>query len=236
MGLDWLAGNKPKPGFETEFRELLDAKARGEEASEQTIERFHEISLAAYTQVGAPIVGTDSEADAWVLLRVRSNELEEQELQAIYGDDIDLSKPENAKPRDDDERETLTKMEGYRVLELAPPCDGLPRYTMGAFSDHVDLTSFRGKFLHDCEDIIGEELLEKAYEDHMPDELVEFGNTLLEHAKRFAADNDCEHVADMRELPDDDESEAAHRAHILFAAGRWCVYWGSRGHFLDTWF
>ena len=132
MGLDWLAGNRPKPGFEAEFRDLLQAKMRGDEPTEETIERFHEISEPAYTQLGAPSVGTDREADAWVLMRVRSNRLAEDELYKIYGDDIDLARPELAEPRSEDERETLAQMEGYRVLELAPPCDGLPRYTIGA--------------------------------------------------------------------------------------------------------
>jgi hypothetical protein len=34
MGLDWLAGNKPKPGYEQEFADLLAASARGDEITE----------------------------------------------------------------------------------------------------------------------------------------------------------------------------------------------------------
>jgi hypothetical protein len=233
MGLDWLAGNKPKAGHEDEFESLIKAGAEGT-ISDEMRERFQEISIPSYTQVGAPVVGTDPIASAWVLMRVRLNTMSEDEQEAFHAKPVDLEGPEYAEAKTDEEREALEEMAGYCVLEMAPPCDGLPLYTMGAFGS-VDRTSFRGKCLQDCAEIIGDELMDRAYEDLMPKELVAYGETLLEHADRFAATEGCEHI---KEVARDYElqSEAESQAHILYAAGRWCVFWGSRGHFLDAWY
>jgi hypothetical protein len=190
-------------------------------------ERFEEISLPAYSQVGAPRVGTDSVADAWVLWRVRCR------TNADADPPFTPDEPSASEPRTEEEREALKEMAGYYVLELAPPCAGLPRYTMGAFGGGADLTSFRGKFLHDCEDILGEELLARAYENQTPDELVDYGAKLLELARAFAEERGCAHVEQQEEPPDHDTDES--RAHILFAAARWCSYWGHRGHYLEAW-
>ena len=225
MGLDWLAGNKPKPGHEAELAEIIERGKSGEITDEMR-DRYEAISIAAYTQVGAPVVGTDKIADAWVLAHVRESDSDEP---------IDLDDERSYTPATDEERQALDQMSGYHILELAEPCDGLPIYTHGSISDQLDLTSFRGKFLHDCEDIIGEALLEQAYEDQAPGELVAYGEALLSHARRYAAENGCPEIEGQHEPPDELDSPAG-RAHILFAAGRWCVYWGSRGHFLDTWF
>jgi len=235
MGLDWLAGNRPKPGFEAEFAQLLSRREEGEEITDEMRERFDEISIQAYTQVGAPVVGTDRVADAWVLVQVRHQALHEsgEEHDHEAAEEIDLDDPSASVPKNDEERTALEEMKGYHVLELAPGCDGLPVYTHGAMSDSVDLTSFRGKFLDDCSDILGEELMERAFTNQSPAELVEFGNTLLEHARRVAAENECEAIEQRLEPPDDMDSPEW-QAHILFSAGRWCVYWGSRGHYLEA--
>ena len=116
----------------------------------------------------------------------------------------------------------------------APACDGLPVYTHGAWMEGLDLTSFRGKFLHDCEQIIGEALIEQAYEDQNPEQLDAFGKQLIEHARRYASEHGCPGIEQRREPPDELDS-AEGRAHVLFAAGRWCCYWGSRGFSLDAW-
>jgi hypothetical protein len=228
MGLDWLAGNRPQPGHEDEFRRLLSLASEGEIDDEQR-DRFGAISIPAYSQVGAPVVGTDRIADAWVLANVRSNG--EHESTAT----IELNSADAHLPHTDEERTALAEMAGYHVLELAPGCDGLPLYSHGGMMDELDLTSFRGKFLHDCEDIIGQELLEQAYEDQLPEQLVAYGKTLIDHARRYASQNGCADVEQQQHPPDEIESPRG-RAHILFAAGRWCVFWGARGHYLDTWF
>lgn len=231
MGLDWLAGNRPKPGHEQEFAALL-VKSRGDEGiSDEQREHFEEISIPAYSQVGAPQVGTDRIADAWVLWGVRSK----AHSDAGNPDELPFEPdaPRADQPDDEHEREVLEEMAGYYVLELAPPCAGLPAYSMGVYGE-VDLTSFRGKVLHDCESLLGEELLSRAYETQTPEELVDYGSRLLDLARSFAAERGCQHVEHLDEPPEPGSDES--RAHILFAAARWCTFWGGRGHYLDPWY
>ncbi len=235
MGLDWLAGNKAKPGFEAEFLEMLKARRDGVSPTDEIIERFQEISLASYTQVGAPEVGVDKGADAWVRFKVRSNAMTAEEFNSAFPDGVNLAEAAFQDNQNDDEAEALEQMAGFRVLEMAPQCAGLPVYTMGAISDQVDLTSFRGKALHDCEEPLGEELLERAYTMQLPDELVEYGETLLKRAQEFAGENNCSEAAEQFEFSDWSDESAESKAHIMASAGRWCIYWGSRGHFLDAW-
>ncbi|MCB9617634.1 MAG: hypothetical protein H6722_34805 [Sandaracinus sp.] len=231
MGLDWLVGNKPKPGHERQFADLLEASRSEEGLTEEQHAQYEEISIPAFSQVGAPRAGTDRIADAWVLWRVRSK----ARVDAGKADDLPFEPdaPGAHEPRDDHERDVLADMAGYYVLELAPPSAGLPMYTMGVFGE-VDLTSFRGKFLDDCQDLLGEALFARAYENQTPEELVEYGTQLLELASSFAAERGIPHVAELEDPPEEGTDES--RAHILFAAARWCRYWGGRGHFLEAWY
>ena len=46
--------------------------------------------------------------------------------------------------------------------------------------------AFRGQFLQDCTDIIGETLLEDGYVSKLSDDLMAYGNKLLEAAEEYA--------------------------------------------------
>jgi len=76
---------------------------------------------------------------------------------------------------------------------------------------------FRGKFLHDCEQIIGEQLMDQAYEDQTPEQLDAYGKQLIEHARCHAREHGCPGIEERREPPEEHDS-AEGRAHILFAA------------------
>ena len=67
MGLDWNPGNRPRPGFEGEFRRLADG-IRDQRIKEGSPEhdRFFEISISAYETLQAPRVGSDPRADEWI--------------------------------------------------------------------------------------------------------------------------------------------------------------------------
>ncbi|MES2639939.1 MAG: hypothetical protein V4850_10670 [Myxococcota bacterium] len=177
--------------------------------------RFFELSLAAYTTVGAPIVGHDASADAWILEVAR-------------------------RPRDGQvptEEEVVAKVRsfaGYRVLALAPPSDGLPVYCNAILNPHLELVSFRAAFLNDCEDVIGADLLASARRPMSADKLVAYGNALLERVRAWAVAHGVSEMEHRRDPPDDLESPAG-RAHIGFSAAKWCLYWGGRGHGLDPW-
>jgi hypothetical protein len=177
--------------------------------------RYFELSLAAYTTVGAPVVGRDDSADAWVLEVAR-------------------------RPRDGHvptEEEVAAKVRtyaGFHVLALAPRSDGLPVYCNAMLNPHLELVSFRAAFLDDCEDVIGAELLASARRPMSADKLVAYGNALLERVRAWAAAHGVSEMEHRRDPPDDLESPEG-RAHIGFSAAKWCLYWGGRGHGLDPW-
>lgn len=211
MGLDWNPGNKPKPGHEQEFVRLFHAfdDIDSESEREALEERFREISITAFETLGAPRVGHDAAADDWI-----------------------REKYEEVKP-DITIEEWMEEFTNFWVLPLVPDCDGLPRYTNGSPGGHVEQYAFRGKFLDDCGHIIGDELLESAYVSKLPDELIQYGKALIGRAEAFAAEAGI-NLAELEEvMPEDPESDDF-RLHVVLSAGRWCVFWAERGHFLDS--
>src|SRR5262245_31792531 len=122
MGLDWLPGNRAKPGFEAEFVDLFHRiNAPGSAgAGDGLLERFHEISITAFDTLGAPRVGHDPEADEWARQRYR-----------VLTD------------AEESEAEFLARLEGFAVLPLVPPCDGLPAYSNGSPGGYVEAFTFR---------------------------------------------------------------------------------------------
>jgi len=223
VGLDWNPGNRAKPGCEAEFTDVLRrllASKRG--AKRDTLmARFREISVAAFETLGTPRVGHDPQADAW------ARQMYHQEK------------------RDESVEDFVRALEGFWVLDLVPPCDGLPRYSNGSPGGYVEAYAFRAQFLDDCAEELGEGLLDAAYESKLPPETVAYGRQLLAVADELVH----RHNLDPSTLgPDDfptiEELQAGkrapttfsptHRADVLSCAGRWCVFWGERGHFLDA--
>jgi len=223
VGLDWNPGNRAKPGFEAEFRDVfLRIRAREGDDRNALVERFHEISSTAFATLGAPVVGRDPEADDWA-----------RQLR------LDLDS-------DESEEEFLAGLNGFAVLPLVPPCDGLPRYTNGSPGGYVEAYAFRAQFLHDCEADIGSELMNSAYESKLPDELMVYGRQLLAKAEDLAGRHglDPHNLVIPDKIPTWDEFEAGerppkewsveHRVDVAHSAGRWCVFWAERGHILDA--
>lgn len=212
MGLDWLPLPKPKPGHESEFVRIfreLDDKSGAE--YEQLAGQLKAISDAPFTLLGAPRVGFDDTADAWLRGQLeRANRLAELD-------------------------QARTAMHGYYVLALLPPCDGFPHYSNHAVSPNLDRYAFRAQFLDDVEDDLGPELYDRAYKSMLPDEHLSYGEQLLAIATRFARDHHVEAVEQVT-VPSFDQASAEHRAHVLFAAAKWCLYWARRGHGLSAWF
>ena len=153
MGLDLTVQGCAKPGFEPEWRRLLQRSFAGEELSSDDVTRFREISIPGFQRIGAPRVGFDSAADAWI---------------------IETRKAETPADR----AAVLRDFHGYYVLRLVQ-CDGVPRYSNGGLYHGVDETSFRGDFLKDCADVIGKDLLDDAWNSKMPEAAASYGRTLL---------------------------------------------------------
>ena len=235
MGLDLIPMGRPKPGHEEEWQRLMPRLYEEREEAEAAKTRRMEISDLPYEVLGAPRVGEDEKADAWMLEHKDS--------------DSGLS-----------DEEYLRRNVGYYVLELLRnECDGVPLYTNSAWNDELDATSFRGQFLESCEGLLKDDLLYEAWTPVMPpDEAVEYGRDLLASAENpwvappppppplppprpgFLArlfgkkQADPEPAKEPDPPPTDEELEEMR--NILRAAGRWYIFWGERGHPIWAWF
>jgi hypothetical protein len=101
MGLDWNPLSRPKAGHEEEFARLFAELNEGSLSEDDPrLGRFHEISEAPFTTLGAPRVGESPEADAW--------------LRANLQEGADFE-------------EARAGMRGYYVLDLLPETPSAPR-------------------------------------------------------------------------------------------------------------
>ena len=223
MGLDWNPIGKPKPGYEDEFVSLfvqlgesvdwgwfekLRRRSKGTDR-ESLLSRWTEIQTSPHETLGAPQVGSSAEADAWA--RQRYKELQPSEIS---------------------EREFVEDLRGVYVLDLVPPCDGLPYYSNWTLG-YVERFSFRGQFLRDCEDVISAETFEKCYVSCLAGELATLGQELRASAASYARSKHLEHI-EFAAAGDFEEKSPESKLHILYSAARWCEYWSSRGHGLEA--
>ncbi len=210
MGLDWNPGNKAKSGFEPEFLELwrkLHAKPCFFRS--RKVKRFGEITVSAFETLHTPRVGFDAVADGWVRLKAFPSRVDKSLTEEVF----------------------VARMKGFRVLELVQPCDGIPTYSNGYAGGYVERYAFRGQFLKDCLDVIGDDLLETGYVSKLPQETIAYGARLLEKAEQFAASHSIK-LSDVRSI--DDEDSPIYKLDIVLSASRWCRFWGERGHWLEA--
>jgi hypothetical protein len=201
MGLDWNPGPKAKAGSEAEFEELWrDLQCKSCRNRPAKVRRFGEITQTAFDTLNAPTVGTDAQATEWAHRqferRVNKSLTEDQFVRALTG---------------------------FRVLELVPECDGLPRYSNGSPGGYVEAYAFRGQFLRDCTEIIGDQLLENAFISKLPRETIMYGQELWERAATFAATHGID-LGTVQTANDPDSNEF--HLDVVNWAGRWCMFWG----------
>ena len=217
MGLDMRPMGKPKPGFEKRFLEifkmvnggtipkptLLD-KLRGKKfpTEEELLEEWFAIQITTYETIKAPKVGRDKEADLW--LKQKFKELKENP------------------PFD----EFLREYEGYYVIELAEELDGVPVYASIGQDENV----FRGKFLEDCVDLVGEELVAEAWNTKLAEETLDYGKRLMEIADELAKENNMQYLKEQRMPPDVSEDKIEWKLHIVFSVAKWLIFYGRNGH------
>jgi hypothetical protein len=210
MGLDWNPGPKSRPGSEVEFEELWKSlHAKSCWFREKKVKRFKEITTQAFETLNTPRVGFDNSATNWA-------------RNTAFPIRVDKSVNEDA---------FIGAMKGFYVLDLVPPCDGLPRYTNGHAGGYVERYSFRGQFLKDCTDIIGNDLLESCWVSKLSADTFIFGEKLLNAASAFALERNID-VAKIH-LSENPESEEFH-LDVVFSAGRWCCFWAKKGHWLEA--
>ena len=93
-----------------------------------------------------------------------------------------------------------------------------------------DENVFRGEFLRDCEDLIGEDLMSEAWNTKMATETLEYGNRLMEVADKLAKEHNLEYLKSQRLPPDTDEDTIESKLHILFSLAKWLIFYGKNGH------
>ena len=214
MGLDLIVEARAKAGHEAEWREIARCVVEGDEPTEQQTARFGEISIPPYEEVGAPRVGHDPEADAW-LINVRKIEAPDEVAAA------------------------LKEFHGYHVLALVKS-DGVPAYSNGGMYDGVDETSFRGAVLGACEAVLTKLLIEKAWHSKWPEAAAEYGRELLAAAKAASPPAGPPKRGLLARLglggKAQQELSFAEQVEAVEAAGRWFVFWGERGHPIRAWY
>ena len=106
---------------------------------------------------------------------------------------------------------------------------------MGYDYDGVDRTSFRGKFLELCDEIIGQDLLNAAWSSMLAEELAEWGDALAEAVEAYAKAHNVTGVLG-RPSVEFEEDTAQTKAHIVDSAARWARFWSRRGHGSEAYF
>jgi len=215
MGLDLIVEGCAKPGYEQEWRQLLERSFAEKQLSDAEVARFREISIPGYERIGAPRVGRDAAANDWILQARKAKTPEE--IAAV-----------------------LKEFEGYYVVRLVE-CDAVPKYSHGGLYEGADDTSFRGAFLNGCQDILNKDLLNEAWNHKFPVEAVEYGKTLLAAAQAAEAAGRAptrrRTLLSRLGLANESEPIAmADQLEIVRAAGRWFIFWGERGHPIRAWF
>lgn len=207
MGLDLVVEGCARPGHEAEWRRLVERAFADEELSDAEIVRFSEVSIPGYQRIGAPQVGHDAAADAWIVEARKAQTPEEKAA-------------------------VLKEFAGHYVLRLVK-CDGVPAYSNAGLYDGIDETSFRGAFLKSCTSVLDPALLKAAWEHRFPEAAVAYGRALLAAAEA-AERSPLEPRRGLRSfLGFGKSAEAlplAEQLDIVRAAGRWFVFWGERGH------
>lgn len=217
MGLDWRPMGKPKAGFEERFKQIfriltdkekqelsLVDKLKGKKikSKEDLLEEWFEISEKTYETIKAPRVGRDKVADDWI-----------KEKYAETDKAISLEA-------------FIKRYDGYYVIELAEELDGVPVYIAMEQDENV----FRGQFLQDCEDLIGEDLLNEGWVTKFADETLAYGQKLMTIADNAASENNMLYLKEQRMPPDTDEDSLESKIHILYAAAKWLIFYGKNGH------
>lgn len=207
MGLDMRPLSKPKAGKEQRFYELyslIPSENLSPDQREQLLEEWFALGIPSYETIKAPQVGRDAQADAW---------LHEQ-----YDADDNPDKP----PFD----EVYQDYQGYYVIELAPEQDSVPVYRAFGQDENV----FRGQFLADCQELIGEDLFNEAWSNHLAEEAVDYAHRLIAAVTPAAQQHGLEYLKDQYEPPEAEPESLESQLHIVYSLARWLIFYGSRGH------
>jgi len=213
LGLDLVVEGCAKPGHEAEWRRAIEDAFAERDLSEAEIARFQDISIPGYERIGAPRVGFNAAADAWII-EARKAETPEQIA------------------------ETLKEFHGHYALRLLH-CDGVPAYSNGGLYGGADETSFRGDFLKSCQGVLGKKLMNEAWEHKWPEDAVSYGRTILaaaDAAETAPLQPRQSFLSRLGLARTPEPLSMAEQLDIVRAAGRWFIFWGERGHPIRAWY
>lgn len=208
---------KPKPGFERRYLEIFEMLSKNKipqatfldrlkgkrlPTKEELLKEWLANQIQTYETIRAPRVGRDKEADEWVKKKYSNT-------------DKSVS-----------ESEFIKKHDGYYVIELAKETDGVPVYIAYQQDENV----FRGQFMQDCVDLIGEDLVNEAWDTKLAEATLDYGQRLMTVADRIANENNLQFLKDQRLPPDTDEDSIESKLHIVYSLAKWLIFYGKNGH------
>lgn len=217
MGLDMRPMGKPKQGFEKRFKEIFEMVesdcipeptflekmlGKNKPTKDELIQEWFKNQISTYETLKAPMVGKDPEAEKWI--KEKYDELE------------------NKPPLE----EFLNEYQDFFVISLAKEQDGVPCYVSFGQDENV----FRGQFLADCVDLIGEDLVNEAWGTKLSDETLDYGNRLMAVADSIAKENNLQYLKDQRLPPEVEETRIESKLHIVYSLARWLIFYGKNGH------
>ncbi|WP_293303666.1 hypothetical protein [Pedobacter sp. UBA5917] len=218
MGLDMVPMGKAKPGHEATFKklyyELINFKepkvswldkliGKKDNTKEQLHEQWLAMQTSSFETLGAPMVGRDENANVW------AKEQYEDTAKEIS------------------EADFLKKMDGHYVLELAEDSAGISKYVSNLYDRNV----FRGQFLQECIPVIGEELVNEAWETKFAEEALDYARRLNDVVDPIATTNELAYLKTQRDFPEEfGENDLATQLHILYSLINWLNFYGERGH------
>lgn len=217
MGLDMRPMGKPQPGFEKRFVDIFEMlkedkvpqpsfldKLKGKKypTKEDLLQEWFANQIQTYETIKAPRVGRDKEADEWI--KDKYNQLQQKPPLEQF----------------------LKENEGYYVIELAKEQDGVPVYRAMGQDENV----FRGQFLQDCIDLIGEDLVNEAWETKLADDTLDYGNRLMTVADKIAQERDLAYLKNQKHPPETDEDTIESKLHIVYSLAKWLIFYGKNGH------
>jgi hypothetical protein len=106
---------------------------------------------------------------------------------------------------------------------------GVSRMSSGAPDGCPADLSFPAQCLTAATTIIGDHLLRACYEVKFAPDLSAFGRAFCIRVNAFAKAKGL----DVPGMPPVDPASPEGQLHIVNTAGRWCQFWGERGHFLE---
>lgn len=174
-------------------------------------------TISPLKTIGCPVIGEDEEATEWAVNYYK--EIKE-EYEALKASGKENPRYEKFMFNFPDSDAYVKENTGSMVPSLAKKPAGLGSITGIA----VGPESFRGKVLKFIP-WLDENLVGESYDDHEADELLDYGERLLEAAK------DKE-----KELGKAKTEEEEEQVTTLKEAAQWCIFWGQEGHAMHAWY